>query len=50
LIKQALDSLAREVESAKAELGGASAPLASQITEAVLGGAGPEGGMKGARN
>jgi F-type H+-transporting ATPase subunit b len=50
LIKQALDALAHEVESAKLELGRASPPLASQITEAVLGGVGPESGMKGARN
>jgi F-type H+-transporting ATPase subunit b len=50
LLKEALEALAREVESAKLELGRASAPLATKITEAVLSGDGPEGGREVARN
>lgn len=51
LLKEALDALARDVEAAKQDLGRAAAPLATEITEAVLaGGPGPEGGLKGAGN
>jgi F-type H+-transporting ATPase subunit b len=49
-LKEALEALARDVESTKQELGQASAPLATQITEAVLSGSGSAGGGKGARN
>ncbi len=51
MLKDALDALARDVESAKQDLGRAAAPLAKEITEAVLaGGKGPAGGLKGAGN
>ena len=45
LLKEALDALARDVEAAKQDLGRAAAPLATEITEAVLtGGKGPVAG------
>ncbi len=51
LLKDALDALAREVEAVKQDLGRAAAPLATEITDAVLtGGKGPAGGVKGATN
>jgi F-type H+-transporting ATPase subunit b len=49
-LKDALDGLGREVDSAKQELERASAPLAAEITEAVLSGKEPVGGWEGARN
>jgi F-type H+-transporting ATPase subunit b len=49
-LKEALDGLGREVDSAKQELEKASAPLAAEITEAVLSGKEPAGGWEGARN
>ena len=49
-LKEALDALALEVESARKDLRQASTPLAEQITEAVLSGNGSEGGWEGARN
>jgi F0F1-type ATP synthase membrane subunit b/b' len=51
LLKEALDTLARDVETLKQDLGQAAAPLAAEITETVLsGGQGPAGGEKGAGN
>ena len=51
LLKEALDVLARDVESLKSDLGNAAAPLAAEIADTVLtGGAGPSGGAKGAGN
>lgn len=51
ILKEALDALARDVETAKQDLGRAAAPLATEITEAVLTGrTGPAGGLKGAGN
>jgi F-type H+-transporting ATPase subunit b len=51
LLKEALDALARDVDSLKADLGNAAAPLAAQITETVLtGGPGPAGGARGTGN
>jgi F-type H+-transporting ATPase subunit b len=49
-LKEALDALGREVESARQDLQQASAPLAEQITEAVLSGNGTEGGWEGTRS
>jgi F-type H+-transporting ATPase subunit b len=49
-LKEALEALAREAESARQELGRASAPLATKITEAVLSGDKFPGGREGARN
>jgi F-type H+-transporting ATPase subunit b len=48
-LKAALDSLAAEVESARRELGQASQPLATEITDTVLGGGPSAGGQEGAR-
>ena len=48
-LKEALDGLAREVDSAKQSLEQASAPLATSITEALLGEEGSGGGRGGAR-
>ncbi len=48
-LKEALDTLATEVEAARQELGRASQPLASEITETVLGGSPSPGGREGAR-
>jgi F-type H+-transporting ATPase subunit b len=51
MLKEALDALASDVEVAKQDLSRAAAPLATEITEAVLtGGKGPAGGLKGAGN
>jgi F0F1-type ATP synthase membrane subunit b/b' len=51
LLKEALDALARDVETLKLDLGRAATPLATQITETILsGGKGPVGGAKGAGN
>lgn len=50
LLKEALDALARDVESLKSDLGNAATPLAAEITETVLtGGTGPSG-ARGAGN
>ena len=50
LLKEAIDVLARDVESLKADLGNAAAPLAAEITDTVLtGGTGPSG-ARGAGN